>query len=229
MPPGRHVPPLPPCSRTPDFRRPWAMKPDLVAFCHFCYSPPSWDHHSPPNPSLRVISGFLEPSPKRNVFGCRLLYLENGPLVFPSLSTILLQGWFVVVFLAIFTNSSKLSLRERCFLQVSHSAFMAQIIEIPLGYAGARLCASHFYVRLIKCIYFPMTKLSWFQSYQGWNTIALVIPYVWCLTSCFSVFLQDLSLPQRGTFAFLFSCSFLPFLAFSCCFSLLLFPSPVYT
>lgn len=149
--------------------------------------------------------------PKINVFGCRFLYLENGPLVFSSLCTILLQGWFVVVFSAIFTNSSKLSLRERCFLQVSHSAFMAQIIEIPLGYAGARLCASHFYVHLIKCIYFPMTKLSWFQSYQGWNTIPLVIPYVWCLTSCFSVFLQDLSLPQRGTFSFLFSCSFLPF------------------
>lgn len=106
-------------------------------------------------------------SPKLNVFGCRFLYLENRPLVFSSLCTILLQGWFVVVFLAIFTNSSKLSLRERCFLQASHSAFMAQIMEIPLGYTGARLCASHFYVRLIKCIYFLMTKLSWLQSYQG--------------------------------------------------------------
>lgn len=37
---------------------------------------------------------------------------------------------------------------------------MAQIMEIPLGYAGARLCASHFYVHLLKWIYFLMTKLS---------------------------------------------------------------------
>lgn len=167
-----------------DFWKPWTMKPDLVIFCHICCSPTSWDTPQPHKSKwpLDCLS-----SPQENVFVCRFLNLVKGPLVFSSLCTILFRGWSVV-FLAIFTNSSKLSLRERCFLQVSHSAFMAQIMEIPLGYAGARLCASHFYVPLIKWMYFLMTKLSWFQSYQGWNTIALVIPYVQCLI-CFSPFL----------------------------------------
>lgn len=167
---------------------------------------------------------------KVKVFGCRFFYLENKTLLFAPLSSISIQAWFVVVvFLAIFTNSSRLSLRERCFLQVSHSAFMAQIMEIPLGYTGARLCASHFYVRLIKCIYFLTTKLSCFQPYQRWNTVALVIPYVLCLIPYFSVLLWEFFVPQWWTSSFLFSCSFLPSQPFYCCFSLLLFPSPVYT
>lgn len=67
---------------TLDFGKPQAMKPDLVVFCHFCYSPPSWGLSTH----------------KVNVFGYRFLYLENGPLAFSSLCTILLQWWFVVVF-----------------------------------------------------------------------------------------------------------------------------------
>lgn len=54
-----------------------------------------------------------------NVLVCRLLYLENKALVFPPLGTILIQARFVVAFLAIFTNSSRLSLRERCFYKSS--------------------------------------------------------------------------------------------------------------
>lgn len=198
--------------------------------CHVIWSPFNFNHFKshcskwPPQPL--DCSG---PS-KVKEFGCSFFYPENKALLFPPLSSILIQCWFVVVvFLAMFTNSSRLSLRERCFLQVSHSAFMAQIMEIPLGYAGARLCASHFYVRLIKCIYFLTTKLSCFQPYQRWNTIALVIPYVPCLIPYFSVLLWEFFVPWWGTFSFLFSCSFLPSQPFYCCFSLFLFPSPVFT
>lgn len=142
-------------------------------------------HHSKwPLWPLDWLSG-----PEINVLVFRLLYLENRALVFPPLGTILIQARFVVVFLAVFTNSSRLSVRERCFLQVFHSAFMAQIMEIPLGYAGARLCASHSYVCLIKCIYFLTTKPSCFQQHQRWNTIVLVISYAPCLCSCFAVLL----------------------------------------
>lgn len=123
------------------------------------------------------------------------------------------SGSFCCCFLAVFTNSSRLSLRERCFLQVFHSAFMAQIMEIPLGYAGARLCASHSYVCLIKCIYFLTTKPWCFQQHRRWNTIVskLICAMPGLLLRCASVGAFPASVRN---FFFSLQLFFSPFLAF---------------